>query len=462
MHTTILDKIVQDKAKWIAQQKQQQPLADFQAALRPATRDFYQALRTHRPAFILECKKASPSKGVIRQDFDPASIASVYRKSASVVSVLTDETYFAGRFAYLDIVSRTLHQPVLCKDFIIDPYQIYLARYHGADAILLMLSVLTNAQYQQLAAVATRLSMGILTEVSNALEVERAIQLGAPVVGINNRDLRDLSVNLDKTRQLAALLPKDTVKISESGINSLSTIRDLQQYVDGFLIGSSLMAETNLAQAVDNLLFGQHKVCGLTRTEDVQAAWQAGAGFAGLIFVDGSPRQVSIEQAATLMTQAPLRYVGVFRNQPIEQVAMTAEQLGLFAVQLHGDEDTRYLAALRKELPQTVEIWKAFSITASLPQTNWRQVDRYLFDNAAGGSGQCFDWSLLAQAELAKVMLAGGINPENCQQANSYHPLGLDINSGVEQAPGIKDPQRLQQIFQTLQSSLPLDNRKNS
>lgn len=460
MQATILDDIVQDKAKWIAQQQRQQPLADFKAALRPASRDFYQALRSQSPAFILECKKASPSKGVIRQDFDPARIASVYREAASVVSVLTDEAYFDGRFDYISIISHAIHQPVLCKDFIIDPYQIYLARYHGADAILLMLSVLTDDKYQQLAAVATDLKMGILTEVSNALEVERAIKLNASVVGINNRDLRDLSVDLDKTRQLARLLPEKVVKISESGISNVSTIRELHQHVDGFLIGSSLMAETNLRQAMNNLLFGQHKVCGLTRPEDVEAAWFAGAGFAGLIFADTSLRKVNEAQAVILMQQAPFRYVGVFRNNTVEQIVEIASRLGLFAVQLHGDEDKPYLTALRDTLPKNVQIWKAFSIVDRLPDCNWPHVDRYLFDHAAGGSGQCFDWSLLAHVNLDKVILAGGICPENGQQANRLRPFALDINSGVESSPGVKDPARLQHFFQALQPSLTKDNRK--
>lgn len=460
MQGTILDKIVRDKANWVSQQQQRRSLAEIQQALRPATRDFYRALRQDSPAFILECKKSSPSKGLIRANFDLLSIASVYREAASAVSVLTDEAYFDGRFDYLSIVSRAIHQPVLCKDFIIDPYQIYLARYHGADAILLMLSILTDDHYQQLAKVATDLNMAILTEVSNALEVERAIKLNAPLVGINNRDLRDLSVNIDKTRQLAGRLPENVMIISESGINSTRTVRELHQYVDGFLIGSALMAEVNLARAVDNLLFGQHKVCGLTRPEDVKAAWSAGAGFAGLIFADASPRQVTEQQAAELMKHAPFRYVGVFRNNSIAQVVNMASRLKLYAVQLHGDEDKDYIAALRVTLPKKIQIWKALSIIDSLPKCDWPHVDRYLFDNAAGGSGCCFDWSLLKQADLDKVILAGGITLENCQQAISYQPSAIDINSGVEQSPGIKDPSRLRLLFQSLQTAFTLDNRK--
>ncbi len=191
MQETVLNKIVRDKAQWVAARKQQQPLASFQNEIVPSERSFYHALQGARTAFILECKKASPSKGLIRENFDPVEIASVYKDFASAISVLTDEQYFQGSFDFLPLVSKTVSQPVLCKDFMIDPYQIYLARHYQADAILLMLSVLDDEQYRQLAAVAHSLNMGVLTEVISEEELQRAVQLEAKVIGINNRDLRD-------------------------------------------------------------------------------------------------------------------------------------------------------------------------------------------------------------------------------------------------------------------------------
>ena len=185
-------------------------------------------------AFILECKKASPSKGLIRQDFDLDAIAGVYKGHASAISVLTDEKYFQGNFDFLPVVRRQVTQPVLCKDFMIDPYQVYLARHYQADAILLMLSVLDDATYRELAALADSLQLGVLTEVSNEDELERAIALNAKVVGINNRNLRDLSIDLDRTKQLAPKLPEGTIVISESGIYTHQQVRDLAAYANGF------------------------------------------------------------------------------------------------------------------------------------------------------------------------------------------------------------------------------------
>ncbi|PDO90530.1 bifunctional indole-3-glycerol-phosphate synthase TrpC/phosphoribosylanthranilate isomerase TrpF [Kosakonia pseudosacchari] len=449
---TVLAKIVADKAVWVAARKEQQPLASFQNDVVPSTRRFYDALQGARTAFILECKKASPSKGVIRNDFDPARIAAIYKNHASAISVLTDEKYFQGSFDFLPIVSGIAPQPILCKDFIIDAYQIYLARHYQADACLLMLSVLDDEQYRQLAAVAHSLNMGVLTEVSNEEELQRAIALEAKVVGINNRDLRDLSIDLNRTRELAPRLGTGVTVISESGINTYAQVRELSHFANGFLIGSALMSHDDLDAAVKRVLLGENKVCGLTRPEDAQAAHQAGAIYGGLIFVASSPRAVTQAQAQAVKQAAPLQYVGVFRNTAPEEVAANVNALDLVAVQLHGDEDQAYIDTLRERLPAKTQIWKALSVGDSLPERRFRHVDKYVFDNGQGGSGKRFDWSLLAGEPLDNVILAGGLSADNCVQAAKTGCAGLDFNSGVESEPGIKDASKLASVFRTLRA----------
>lgn len=449
---TVLAKIVADKAIWVEARKQQQPLASFQNEIQPSTRHFYAALQGARTAFILECKKASPSKGVIRDDFDPARIAGIYKHYASAISVLTDEKYFQGSFDFLSIVSQNAPQPILCKDFIIDPYQIYLARYYQADACLLMLSVLDDEQYRQLAAVAHSLKMGVLTEVSNDEERERAMALGAKVVGINNRDLRDLSIDLNRTRQLAPGLGHGVTVISESGINTYRQVRELSHFANGFLIGSALMAHNDLNAAVRRVLLGENKVCGLTRAQDAKAAYASGAVYGGLIFAPASPRVVNIDQAREVIAAAPLQYVGVFQNADIADVCHKVSTLSLSAVQLHGSEDQAYITALRAALPQNVQIWKALSVSDTLPARDYHHVDKYIFDNGQGGSGQRFDWSLLQGQSLDNVLLAGGLAADNCVQAAQAGCTGLDFNSGVESQPGIKDARLLASVFQTLRA----------
>ncbi|WP_114193726.1 bifunctional indole-3-glycerol-phosphate synthase TrpC/phosphoribosylanthranilate isomerase TrpF [Edaphovirga cremea] len=449
---TVLHKIVRDKAVWIAARKEQQPLASFQNEITQSERSFYHALKGARTAFILECKKASPSKGLIREDFDPSAIASVYKEYASAISVLTDEKYFQGSFDFLPLVSAAVTQPVLCKDFIIDPYQIHLARHYQADAILLMLSVLDDDQYRQLAAVAHSLNMGVLTEVISEDELARAVNLGAKVVGINNRDLRDLSIDLDRTRRLAPQLPHGVTVISESGINRYAQIRELSHFANGFLIGSALMSEEDLQAAVRRVILGENKICGLTRPEDAKAAHTAGALFGGLIFAPRSPRCVDLQQVRRVQQAAPLKYVGVFSDQAINEVSHVATELALTAIQLHGAEDQNYINQLRQALPAHCQIWKALSVKNSLPPRDLQHVDRYVLDNGTGGSGQQFDWSVLAGQSLENVLLAGGLSADNCVDAAQLGCAGLDFNSGVESAPGIKDANKITAVFQTLRA----------
>ncbi|QUE31371.1 bifunctional indole-3-glycerol-phosphate synthase TrpC/phosphoribosylanthranilate isomerase TrpF [Francisella philomiragia] len=448
---TILAKIVEAKRNWLFAKKRLFPLDVFKKEVIKTDRDFYQALESDKAVFILECKKGSPSKGVIRKKFDLNEIAAVYKNYANVISVLTDEEFFMGSFANLDIVRKQVTQPILCKDFIIDEYQIYLARYYQADAVLLMLSVLDDNEYKKLAKVANRLGMGILTEVSNEEELERAIKLKAKVIGINNRNLRDLSIDLNTTRLLAPKIPKGTIIISESGIYKNQEIRDLRNYVNGFLIGSSIMSERNLELAVRKLVYGFNKVCGLTSVENAQKAYNAGAVYGGFIFVEKSPRCVDFAMAKQITKKVRLNYVGVFANASIEDVVNTAYGLKLSAVQLHGDENQEYIDALKSKLHRNCQIWKAYGIDKTVPEF-FANVDYHLLDaqvdGKSGGTGKAFDWSLIKDRK--NIILAGGLNPKNIAKAIELRCSAYDINSGVESEPGQKDQQKLKEVFEVI------------
>lgn len=447
----VLANIVAYKREEVAALKQAKPLDGFVADVGPSQRDFLAALKQTGPRFILECKKASPSKGLIRSDFNLQQLAEVYGQYADCISVLTDEKFFQGRYDYLRTMRTLVDKPLLHKDFIIDSYQIYLGRHCGADAVLLMLSVLSDDEYRQLAATAAELNMTILTEVSNEEETLRAVALNAELIGINNRDLRDLSTNLDTSFTLAKLIPNGITVVSESGIYTEQQVRHLSQVADAFLVGSSLMAQTDLATATRKLVLGEHKVCGLTRPEDAAAAFAAGACYGGLIFYPPSPRHVNPQQASAVQQGAPLQYVGVFVNAQIEDVATLAHQLQLAAVQLHGDESDDYLQRLKPMLPPTCQIWKAYRVKESLPEFTLL-ADRILLDayhpTQHGGSGLSFDWQLLTQQHSEQpIMLAGGLNSDNCSAALKLPVAALDFNSGLESAPGIKDAAKIQSAF---------------
>ena len=408
--------------------------------------------------FILECKKASPSKGLIRADFDAAEICTIYDKYAAAISVLTDEKYFQGTYDYLKTVTNIVSCPVLNKDFFIDTYQVYLARYYGADAILLMLSVLSDNEYKALAAVAEKYNLAILTEISNEEEKLRAIALGAKLIGINNRDLRDLSTDITRTFDYAPSIPNDRIVISESGIYSNDQVRELAPAVDGFLVGSSVMAEEDIDLACRKLIYGNNKVCGLTHAKHAEFASQSGAVYGGLIFAEKSPRFVTLEQAENITTQvASLNYVGVFVNHDINSIVANVKQLGLCAVQLHGEEDQQTINALRnllnKNNQSNCQIWKAKSVKNTVPLLDLNAIEHYVLDGKNAGSGQPFNWQALTDTEqdLSACFLAGGLNGENIEQAvnllTAHDLFGLDLNSGVEQSPGIKCSEKLQNIF---------------
>lgn len=455
--TNILEKIVADKRIEIEQLKIDFPLSDFIDTLVPTQKDMYAALDRKQgeahAGFILECKKASPSKGLIRKDFDPKAICQIYDKYAAAISVLTDEKYFQGTFEYLKIVTDTVSCPVLNKDFFVDAYQVYLARYCGADAVLLMLSVLSDEEYKALAAIAEQYNLAVLTEISNDEERDRAIDLGAKLIGINNRDLRDLSTDIARTFDYAPTLPADRIIISESGIYTNEQVRELAPAVDGFLVGSSIMAEDDIDLACRKLIYGNNKVCGLTESDHAQEAANAGAQFGGLIFAEKSPRFVTGEQAQAIVEQAPsLRYIGVFVNHSIEEVAELATNLNLFAVQLHGNETNEYIDSLQPLLPESCQIWKALPVESEIPDL-MNNAQFHILDGKNAGSGETFNWRALAESEqdLTQCFLAGGLSINNIEQAISQKTaldlFGLDLNSGVETSPGVKSREKLQQVF---------------
>jgi indole-3-glycerol phosphate synthase/phosphoribosylanthranilate isomerase len=455
----VLEKIVLDKKQEIAKRRVDLPLANFIDGLTPSDRSFYDALAKSNAGFVLECKKASPSKGLIRENFDLDEIIQAYGPYAACISVLTDEKYFQGKFEYLEYVRSQVSQPVINKDFFVEPYQIHLARYHNADAVLLMLSVLNDEQFTELATLAEQYQLDILTEVSNEEEVLRACALKAKIIGINNRDLRDLSTDLATTERLVPLIKQhathEHVIISESGIYTHQDIRRLAPLVDAFLVGSSLMGEKDIELAAKQLVYGKVKICGTTSLTGAKMVKDSPASFAGLIFAKKSKRFVTLEQAKQIIYAVPFYYVGVFVDASIEQEVNYAKELALVAVQLHGQENQTYINGLRNKLPAQCQIWLAKGVKESLPTLDESDVDYFLLDckvgKQSGGTGQSFSWQLLDEiTDRSNIVLAGGITPNNVKQAANIQVAMLDLNSGVESAPGIKQQDKINQAFREL------------
>ncbi len=259
----ILQKIVAVKEEEVASARLCQPLAELQARLadlEDQPRGFAQALRiadeSGWTAVIAEVKKGSPSKGVIRADFDPLAIAETYAMNgAACLSVLTDERFFLGHLRYLGIIRELVRLPLLRKDFLFDPYQLYEARVAGADAVLLIAAMLDLHQLRDLAGLARELAMDVLLEVHDERELELALQVNVEMIGINNRDLRTFVTDLATTERLAKLIPGNRLVIAESGIETRSDIDRLHRAgASAFLIGEALMREDDIGAKLQQLI----------------------------------------------------------------------------------------------------------------------------------------------------------------------------------------------------------------
>jgi indole-3-glycerol phosphate synthase len=252
---TILDRILAVKRAEVAAAKRAAPDVETRSRAALAPRDFVGALRAKKPAVIAEIKRASPSKGLLRADFDPAAIARSYeRAGAACMSVLTDREFFQGSPEDLIKARAACALPALRKDFLIDPYQVFEARAFGADCVLLIAACLDDAQMRSLEKLAHSLGMAVLVEVHDAAELERALALDTPLIGINNRNLRTFETRLETTLDLLPRLPAGRLVVTESGILSAEDVRRMRGHgVDTFLVGEAFMRAGDPGKALENL-----------------------------------------------------------------------------------------------------------------------------------------------------------------------------------------------------------------
>lgn len=440
-----LEQILASTRRGIAARRSRVSIGSLLSRCHLSDRSFRAALDGGGPAFILELKHASPSAGAILPAHRRMRILEAYGPHADAISIVTEASHFGGSLELLDIARRSTDLPLLCKDFILDPLQVAEARLHGADAVLLILAALDDDGWRSCAAMASRLEMDVLTEVHDESELRRAEALEAKIVGINSRDLRTFRIDRSLVARLAPLARPGTLLVAESGIRSRMDVVTLASHADAFLVGSSILTDPEPERAVRRLVYGMTKICGLTSPADASAAWAAGATHGGLVFEPSSPRAVTIVRARAIRAAAPMEWVGVFVDAPVDLMTASARELSLAAVQLHGGEDWPALDRLRAAIPRGCEIWKAHRLregSGSAPVTG---ADRLLFDapdaSRPGGTGRTFDWRLLDGVPGRKTaLLAGGLDPSNAARAAATGVAGLDVSTGVEASPGRKDP----------------------
>ena len=482
---TFLERIVAATRAELAERKARVPLENVRAraAEASAPRPFAAALRA-RPSgparLIAEVKRASPSKGLLAEQFHPveqarASVAG----GAAAISVLTEPRYFLGSLEHLSAVRAAVAVPVLRKDFLLEAYQVYEARAAGADAALLILAMLDDALAAELLGLIRSLGMEALVEAHNAGEVERAVRLGASVIGVNSRDLRTFTVDTSVARRLRALVPADRVFIAESGVGDWRGAAQARAWgADAVLVGEALMRAADPVATARELstapggataaLFGGAgqpfvKICGLVTPEQAQAAASFGADAFGLVFAPMAPahHRVTVEQATRIVTgisggtgKRPLP-VGVFVNPEIETVDEVARRVGLAVIQLSGDETPELCSQIAQAT--SLRVVKALRLRdeADLPRLDdYIRADvALLLDTPApgryGGAGQTGDWSLAARvAGQWPVILAGGLHPANVAEAvRAVVPRGVDVSSGVETG-GAKDIEKIRAFIE--------------
>ena len=470
----ILDKIIEATKIRVAQEKQVESPETVKAAALALPSDtgfpFEAALRQQDFNFICEVKKASPSKGIIAEHFPYLDIAKEYEVAgAAAISVLTEPDFFKGDKKYLQEIASTVKIPVLRKDFIIDEYQIYQAKVWGASAILLICACLDVPTLTKFRELADSLGLSSLVEAHDENEVQMAIDCGARIIGVNNRNLKDFTVDVQNSVRLRNLVQDDVIFVSESGLETPEDIQVLRDNNIGVaLMGETFMRSPNKVEKLAYLYGSTYytpkvKMCGISKVETIPAVVEAKPDYMGLVFAP-SKRQVTVNQAKTLVEELHRGYaqkygsdtehdkndtiktVGVFVNETVDNLVTIANEANLDAVQLHGDEDETFIQSLKERT--NVEVWKAVQIRSAADVEKWidSSADMLLFDayhkDERGGTGEVFDWSSLDAFERP-FMLAGGIDSTNVARAiRTVRPYGIDISSGIE-TNGMKDDKKI-------------------
>ncbi|HUP65052.1 MAG TPA: bifunctional indole-3-glycerol phosphate synthase/phosphoribosylanthranilate isomerase [Thermoanaerobaculia bacterium] len=407
------------------------------------------------PRLIAEIKAASPSAGPIAADPDVAAIAAAYRRGgAAAISVVAEPLRFQGSTDWIAPAAESSGLPVLMKHFVTDERLALHGVASGAEAILLIAALLQTDAMRRLITMLDELGVDALVEVHDEEEIDRALDAGARILGVNNRDLRNFTVDLGTSERLIGRIPRECLRVAESGIRSRGdALRLARAGFDAVLVGEHLLRQSNHETAARELAGPPAvKICGITRVEDAETAAEAGAAFIGLVFAPGSPRRLEPSRSRAIADAArgrnpALRVVGVFRDQTPEEVSRISDEAGVDLIQLHGDEEAERFAGGRPII-RAVRVGKAVPRLASDQVSQW-----ILFDHSSpsgGGAGVAFDWSILdSTAHEHPRFLAGGLNPGNVAAAiRRVRPEAVDVSTGVETSPGIKSAEKIRAFIE--------------
>lgn len=461
------------------------------------TYPFYDAIKQEGLSFICEVKRASPSKGLISDDYPFLDIAKDYENAnAQAISCLTEPKWFLGFDEHLMTLATNLNTPILRKDFIVDEYMVYQAKVLGANAILLICAILSDSELKAFSSLAESLGMSVLFEAHDELEINRALEAGAKIIGVNNRNLHDFSVDFDNAYRMRKLVPNDILFVAESGVKTVEDIKRVSSMgADAALIGETLMrsdnrenllktfqsaAKTSSNNTSSSLTHSEQqkinnsnkypqpvvcktsclplynkpysfsstkpavKFCGLCNILDIDAFNETMPDFVGFVFWKPSKRAVTLSEALKLRAnlKSAIVSVGVFVDAPIREVAFAYKCGAISIAQLHGNESEAYISSLR-EIAPGITIWKSFELQkntaayASDAQGIFEQIEASSADlvllDAGKGEGKAFNWKCLERISRPYA-LAGGLDVQSVSDAIALgvRPVLFDVSSGIE------------------------------
>ncbi|HUG52634.1 MAG TPA: indole-3-glycerol phosphate synthase TrpC [Vicinamibacteria bacterium] len=468
----VLSRILTRTRERVAERRKERPLdKDALVAEAAVRRSFSAALsRPGKINVIAEFKRRSPSRGILREDLAPAQVAQAYEVGgAAALSVLTEEQFFGGSVDDLREARQATLLPTLRKDFVIDPYQVWESLLVGADAVLLIVAAVSDLALRHLAEAVRDARLEAVFEVHDADDLRRALRLEPRIVGVNNRDLRTLAVDIQTSLDLVEQIPEHVIAVAESGLKGPGEIRRLRDAgFDAFLVGEHLMLAPDPVVALERLLEASAvprsataprgpgrvavKVCGITSLDDARTAVEAGADAVGFVFWPKSPRAVDPDTARAIAAALPpfVLRVGVFVDETPERMRRIADEVGLDMVQLHGSEPPADVLRAPRRAVKAVRVGPGFRPEAALrydgAAAGLLLDTRGEGDGPPGGTGRPFDWSQArpVRAGTSFLVLAGGLTPDNVGEAiAAVRPDAVDVSSGVESAPGRKDPAKV-------------------
>lgn len=456
--------------------------------------DFLENIQSGGPGHvgvIAEIKKASPSKGDINIDLDPGAYAKKYTEAgACAISVLTEKHFFKGSLEDLKQVRRSTTLPVLRKDFTLSSYQIYEARAAGADAVLLITSILSREQLRDYTSLARELGMEPLVEIHSEWELDKAVFADARIIGINNRNLQTLKTDLNVSKRVVPFFTEHQIPVEASGISCPEDIqKGMASGIFNFLVGESIVRAKDTVDFIQSLVkttmdtphppTGEEKIspasthkavtktnrpwvkiCGLTSPSEALACADLGVNAIGVVFYPPSPRSVTPEQAKMISLALPthVTLTGVFVDETFEFIMERVKACSLKAVQLHGNENPELVKKLKETGVMVIKALFSSRTPGLQDAETYKNATALLVEGGKGllpgGNAEAWQWKLPdCKDKNRNMIVAGGLCVENIKDAlHLTRPWGVDVSSGVESAPGKKDIARVMEFMNCINS----------